>query len=296
MTAPALNLPPAPSPTSAPTLNLAIPAPQLMGYPVQTQQRADTFIDRMLAQYGTAENALKQMAQQIVQFSDHAARLETENRDLKNKLPPDGSQVIPKEAVPLWQAVTETKLDADNLKRVVKEHGEMGAKLATSSRAEVNAKAAQALGNANPEVLALALETREVEMRPVAVVKNGKQEMVDAPFVRPKNQPTAAWEPLATVVDRDFSAAMKAALRAQPTTAAPAGAPAPALPPAGGTWPVTPAAATPGDASDFVSQFQKKSQGERDARPSALGAVLGRGPAQNRPAPDGSTAAPATPR
>lgn len=291
---------PAPQPNPQPVSPPTIPPALFMGMPSSVPARADSFIDRMLARYGTAENALREMATQIVQYSDTAQRYEAENQKLKESALPDGAVVIPKDKAPLWKAVTEANLTPETLATTLKEHREWGGRITISERSGRVAKAAKAAGIANPEMLDILLAHRnqEIELRPVAVAdpKNpGQTVTVEQPYVRTRDKADAVAEPLTSYGAREFSPAEQAALRA---VAATTGQPATGLtaaPMAGVPWPPQQPVNQPQPDVDYVAQFQKNAQQARDKRPSPLAAAAQAGRGTTRQPEQAAPATPAAP-
>lgn len=299
-----------PQPGSNPTPPVApppSPMPAPPGMSNATEHRVSALGNRLLAQYGTLENALAQLSQQLVQWSDAYAGLERTHNDLRARVPADGAVVIPKEQKPLWDAVVALNTDAAGLQKIAKEHGEWGTERTTNMRGSTHQHAA-AVYRWNAEVLGAELERRgmDVEMRATQVSDGrGGFQQQNLPYVRKRGDAAAAWEPLAPFVGREFSPAYQQALQVaagqpgqppvagQPPAPVPGAPPAPVMAPAPGVpWHSTAPPATQPVNQDFVGDFVKDAQKSRDARPSPIAAVRGVG---RTPVPAGTPGAPGAP-
>lgn len=164
---------------------------------------ATNIVDRMLAQHGTYDNAIRVLAGEAYVLREEAREHEEEIEGLRARQIPDGAVVLTGDEAKALTTIKATGVALDKVAERVKLAGDLEGQQAANTRRTSQDAAAKAL-NWNPAVLAPLLDSNKyvIELRDVVLKEAGKQDRtVKVPYVR-EDKPNAAWEKLDELVAR----------------------------------------------------------------------------------------------
>jgi len=169
----------------------APPAPTLATPPAAPPPaKVDKKIEHLINRHGSAEAALATIASQLVGYEIAQEQNEAAFKQLRERIPAEGTVVLTPEQKKQWDAFQALKLTPEQVVETVKERDTLKGTVHTHGIEKLAREAAPNIGY-DPEATVdlitgkqLHVELREVE---VEVDKNGKKEKVKQkhPFVRP---------------------------------------------------------------------------------------------------------------
>lgn len=162
---------------------------------------ASVHVSKLVRRFGTLELALESLAGELFDIR--------EERRQAPAPPPAGSMVLVGDDVKAWQGYQALGLPPDKVKEGLAERDTLKAKDSAAAQGTTNQQATQALGWKDATALGELLTAKglQLDMRDVQVVEAGKTPTTKRmPFVRKASDGTAAWEPLADVVNTHHKA------------------------------------------------------------------------------------------
>lgn len=151
-------------------------------------------------------NEVERTVRRNVKLLEKNKLLQTENDTLKAAGPKDGAKVLTKEETTMFDAFKALNLKPEDIKVIVKEHGEFKVAMDEHKEEEGFKAAAKSLEFQNVPALTrwlkregLHLEFKDEPGRD----DEGARIMKKVPVVRPKNNDKAALEPLETYITRE---------------------------------------------------------------------------------------------
>lgn len=162
---------------------------------------------RTLQDNNTSGNKEREILDKNFKLRRKNAELADRVAQLEAQRPKDGTVVLSKEDAAEYDAFKKLNLKAADLQTIVKEHGELKAKVAERDAEELYVDVADAMGFDNLPAFMRFMEREKlhVEFKDVQErdEESGKMVTVKVPMVRPKADDKAQLEPLADYVERE---------------------------------------------------------------------------------------------
>jgi hypothetical protein len=229
----------------------AAPAPPAIP-PATPERRADLYLDRLLQRHGTAEAALRAVSVEKFTAEDLVAAHEATIKDLRGKIPAEGSIVLPKAEAATFAALKALGTP-EEITAKVKRAGDLETTVAQSALDKLAREAATVSG-LDPEAFAAhaAAKGLHIEMKDGQVVEKGKAVTKKLPHVRPADDEKAPLVALSEYTSK-LPAYDQRALQAVATDPAPTGTAWPA-----GQQPTAPVTTSGDKVGDYITKLAER--------------------------------------